>query len=169
MSDAVFDLIVKIILIVGIPTMVAACIYIGRKLQILDDLKGTLKTVKYNLKVVADYLIQETDFSHSDLESYSPLKLTDIGKKRIRDIGFDKIFEEHKQDFFDFINSEKAKTKYDVEVSAIKSLSALFYKDYFNLLKEYLYNKPEIDERQLRVTLGVFVRDEYFKAHPEIK
>ena len=154
---------------IGIASIFSCLIYIGRKLQILDDLKATLKKVKYNLKIVADYLIQETDFNHGDLKTYSPIALTESGRKRISDVGFDEIFKEHKQDFFDFIISEKAVTKYDIEISAIKSLSALLYKEYFNPLKEYLYDNPNVDDKQLKLTLGIYVRDEYFKAHPEKK
>ncbi|PIQ79771.1 MAG: hypothetical protein COV79_03075 [Parcubacteria group bacterium CG11_big_fil_rev_8_21_14_0_20_41_14] len=158
----------EILLMVGVLGILGAFIYIGRKLQILDDLKETTKKVKYNLKVIADFLISNSVFNPKELESYSPLKLTELGMQKVQNSGFEKIFNEHKDKFFNFIESEEAKTKYDVEIASIKSISALFYKDFFGPLKNYFYDNPEIDENQTKITLGVYLRDEYLKEHTDI-
>lgn len=70
----------EVLLMVGVLGILGAFVYIGRKLQTLDDLKETMKKVKYNLKVIADFLISDGNFDPKELESYSPLKLTDLGR-----------------------------------------------------------------------------------------
>jgi hypothetical protein len=46
------DAFLKIIVTLGVPTIIAAFIYIGRKLQILEDLNTTVNKIKTNVKVV---------------------------------------------------------------------------------------------------------------------
>ncbi len=50
-----------IILALGIPTIIGACVYIGTKLQILDDLKFTSDKIKQNLNTVCNFLIKNND------------------------------------------------------------------------------------------------------------
>ena len=167
--EKVIDLINTILIIIGIPAVIGAFIYVGRKLQILDDLKKTIEKVKYNVKVIADRLMKSSiEFDPSDLQNYSPVQLTESGLQRVKDVGFEEIFKNNKKDFFNFINTEEVKTKYDVEIAAIKSITGLFDGEYFNPLKSYLYKNSNVDEKFLRTTLGIYVRDKYLEAHPEI-
>jgi hypothetical protein len=153
----------------GIIYIVGTLVVIGRKLQILDDLTATTDKIKKNLKVVTDFLIgSNMKFSSSELEGYSPLSLTEEGKRFIEKIGFDKIFNEHKADFFGCIEGEKPKLKYDVEIAAIKSISLFHDKEYMNFLKILFYNEPNRNTENTAPTLGVYVRDAYLAAHPEI-
>ncbi|MEA2007438.1 MAG: hypothetical protein U9O20_04760 [Patescibacteria group bacterium] len=60
----------------------------------------------------------------------------------MRELEFDKPFDEHHEDFFNFIDSESPKTNYDIEIAITKSVFVLFDKVYFSKIKEYLYNDP---------------------------
>lgn len=154
---------------VGIPVIVAALLYIGRKLQVLDGLEKTTGKIKSNVKVISDYLVRaHPDFSHDELQAYSPLKLTPGGKKLIKDLGFDNVFEQYKNEFFDFIDHDEPKQKYDVEVAAIKSISVFSNNDYMGFLKTFFYNNPERSIQNTAPTLGVYVRDKYLAEHTEI-
>ena len=159
-----------IITLIGIPSIVIALVYIGKKLQILDTLQETTDKVKHNIKVIADCLVKApVQFDHDKLQSYSPLQLTETGKKYLNDIGFIKIFEDNKKDFFDFIDSEKPTTKYDAEIVATKSVLILFEKNYFKPIKEFLYTHPQDSLQSMSKIAGVYVRDSYLEKHPEIK
>ena len=46
---------------IGVPALVVALVHIGRKLQVLDDLKGTSDTIKHNLKAVTDHLTRHDE------------------------------------------------------------------------------------------------------------
>jgi hypothetical protein len=164
-----FDLILKIIMGIGIPTIIIGCIHIGRKLQLLDTLQTTTDKIKHNIKIIADFLIEApVKFDHTKLQEYSPLNLTEKGRKYLEDIGFIKIFDEHSQDFLNFIDSENPATKYDVEKGAIKSISVLSEKFYFHLLKIYLFQHPQENMRSISRIAGIYVRDKYLEKHPDI-
>ena len=98
----------------------------------------------------------------------SPLTLTTEGEGFIKEIGFDKVFREHKSDFFEYIGEDKPKLKYDVETAAIKSISLLYDKDYMKSLKIFFYNNPDKNIGNTSPTLGVYLRDMYLAEHPEI-
>jgi hypothetical protein len=161
--------ILNILVTVGVAAVLAAFIYIGRKLQILDDLKASNEKIKQNLKVVGDHLTKhDTHFDPSELKTFSPYQLTDEGRALIDNLGFDNVFNKNKDDFFGFIDREDPKLKYDVEKSAIKSMLILSDKEYMNFLKVFFYNNPKRNLGNISPTLGVYVRDAYLKEHPEI-
>lgn len=159
----------NIVTTIGIVAVFTAFLYIGRKLQILDDLKITTNKIKVNIKVVSDFLTRNhSKFNPAELQAFSPLQLTKEGKTLIEDIGFNNVFGKHKHDFFQFIDSENPKLKYDVEVAAIKSLSALYDKDFMSFLKVFFYNNPNRTLQDTAPTLGIYIRDMYLAEHPEI-
>src|SRR3989344_4399990 len=105
-----------IIVALGVPTIIAGLIYVGKKLHLLESIEQSLERIKHNMKVVSDYLTRHhLKFDPKELKSLSPLALTDAGLKLIEEIGFDNVFEKYKADFFELIDSENAKLKYDVE------------------------------------------------------
>ena len=157
------------ILAIGVPSIIGAFIYVGKKLQVLEDLKISVDKMKHNLSVVCNFLIKNSDdFSSSELKTLSPLQLTQEGNDLIKNIGFDKVFSEHRKDFFAFIDDEQPKLKYDVEIAAIKSIYFLYDKDFMQFLKIFFYNKPERNFENTAPTLGVYIRDAYLAEHPEI-
>lgn len=166
---SILNIINGIVVTLGLPAIIGAALFMGRKLQVLDDLKLTMDKVKQNLNVICNFLIKNNEnFDSTELKTLSPFQLTQIGKDFISKIGFDKIFDGHRSDFFDFINSENPKLKYDVETSAIKSISFLYDRDYMKFLKVYFYNNPLRNFENTAPTLGVYVRDAYLAEHPEI-
>ena len=59
----ILSIVNQIVLLVGVPVIAGCLIYIGRKLQILDDLNGTVEKIKYYVKGIADFLTKkEPDF-----------------------------------------------------------------------------------------------------------
>lgn len=165
------DSIFQIFTAFGTATLLGGFVYIGRKLQILDDLKISMDKVKHNIQVIANHLTKyDARFDVSELKAMSPYQLTEKGKELITTIGFDKVFEEHKKEFFSWIDSEepKLKLKYDVEIASIKAIHVFEDKSYMKFLKIFLYNNPARRMENIAPTLGVYVRDQYFIEHPEI-
>ena len=159
----------QIISTIGIVSVLGAFIYIGRKLQILDNLKETSDKTKINLDVVCKYLMKNhTKFDPSELQTFSPFQLTEKGKNFIKEIGFDNVFEKNKEVFFRFIDNENPKLKFDVENSSIKSVVTLYDETYMEFLKIYQYNNPSRSLENISPTLGVYIRDKYLEEHPEI-
>lgn len=166
------NIIKQIIVYLGIPTIVASFVYIGKKLQILDDLKDTINKIKCNLKVVSDVMISSPyiEIDPEKLQSYSPMGLTEKGLDFLKEkLNFVEIFENHQKDFFAVLDEEKPKSKYDVETIATKSVIYLFDKDYFQPIKNYIYNNPQESLNTIVAIIGVYIRDKYLEAHQEIK
>lgn len=158
-----------IITLIGVPTIAVALIYIGKKLQLLQSLNTSVEKIKHNMKVVGDYLTRyHIKFDPRELQALSPITLTDAGKKFIEDIGFGNIFEKNKDEFLSFVDNENPRLKYDVELSAIKSIHVLYDKPYMEFLKVFFYNNPDRNLENTAPTLGVYVRDKYLEKHPEI-
>ncbi|MCK5059796.1 MAG: hypothetical protein KAR00_01450 [Candidatus Pacebacteria bacterium] len=168
MFEQAIQFINQLVIILGIPTLIVGFISIGKKLKTVEIIEGTIEKIKNNVKAIGDYLIRDGEFDPSELQTYSPLTLTEKGKNLIETLNFEKIFEEHKKDFFDIVNSEEPKLKYDVEVAAIKSIYLLSDKEYMNFLKIFFYNKPNRTLENTAPTLGIYVRDMYLKENSQI-
>ncbi len=158
-----------VIVYVGVPTIAGALIFIGVKLHTLTVVEKAVEKIKHNMKVMGDYLTRHhTRFDPTELRAFSPLQLTDTGKRLIKDVGFDNVFKENKPAFFSFIDSEHPKVKYDVENAAIKSIYVLVDKLYMQFLKVFFYNNPDRNMENVAPTLGIHVRDSYLEEHKEI-
>ena len=158
-----------VIVAVGVPAIVGALIYIGKKLQLLQSLDTSTEKIKHNITVIGNYLTRHhIKFDPRELRALSPLNLTDVGKKFIEDIGFSNVFEKNKDNFFVFIDGENPKLKYDVEAASIKSIYTLYDQPYMEFLKVFFYNNPDRNLENTVSTLGVYIRDKYLAQHPEI-
>jgi hypothetical protein len=158
-----------IIIIVGVPSIVGALIYIGIKLHTLTVVELAVEKIKHNMKVMGDYLTRHhAKFNPTELRAFSPLQLTEVGTGLIKSVGFENVFEANKPDFFSFIDSEEPKLKYDVEVAATKSIYILADKPYMGFLKVFFYNNPDRNMENTAPTFGVYIRDKYLEAHTEI-
>lgn len=165
----VFEGMSELFALIGLPSMLGGFFFLGRKLQTLDSLHETTKGIKHNLAVVTNFLTRHhAEFDPSELQTLSPLQLTEGGKEFIESVGFDKVFAEHKEKFFQFINQEAPKFKYDVELAAIKSIIAFSQEPFMDFLKIYFYNNPNRSLDNVSPTLGIYIRDFYLLEHPEI-
>jgi hypothetical protein len=163
------QLINSLVLVIGIPAIAVALITMGKRLHTLEVLENTVGKIKTNVKVIADYLTRNhSTFNAGEIQAYSPLKLTPLGEEFIKEIGFDKVFEEHKQEFFTFIDQEHPKFKYDVETGSVKSIYIFSDKEWMSFLKVFFYNNPTRTMENTAPTLGIYVRDAYLLMHPEI-
>lgn len=165
------DSFIQIATLIGVlATLIGLPVFIGRKLQVLDDLSGTVEKIKNNLQVVTTHLTRKhEDFSAGEIQSFSPLRLTEDGMKLVEELKFDEAVTRHKDDFFSYIDGEGPTAKYDVENAAIKSVYFLFEKPYLRPLKTFFYNNPKRNLENTAPTLGIYLRDEYLEAHPNIK
>lgn len=145
--------------------------YIGQKLQILTSLNKTSNTIKANIRAISNALIdsETVEWDGRYLKDYSPLTLTQEGIEYLKQTNFIDVFEQHENDVFDYIIQESPQTKYDVENASVTSVLSLADEEYMEPVKVYLYNHPKDSMSKLAKIAGVYVRDKYLAAHPDIK
>lgn len=167
------DILFKIILSIGIPSIILALIYIGRKLQSLDDMGGNISDLKIEIaeiKVDCKNIWQIISRHGEDICSLktkiygspgSPMKPNENGKKLLEDSGFYKIYPELKDELFALMDSYQPRTLYDYEKIAEKVLSKFQNNPLMDPLKEYVVNNQnESLELIFRVAAWV-IRDDY--------
>lgn len=156
--------------LITLPTLVGSAVYFGRKLQVLDHLDKTMSVVKDNIKIISNALIAAGNVAWDGtlLKDYSPLTLTEEGRKYLEQTGFAQVFSDHQAIFLEAIAHEQPGTKYDVENLAVKSVFLNADADFMQPVKEYLYNNPKDNLPALAKVGGVLIRDAYLASHPEI-
>lgn len=165
MTSLVFETIVSI----GIVAILGAFVYVGRKLQKLEDLEKKVGHIQDNVQVISLHLTRHhIEFDPSELRSLSPYQLTKEGNAFINDVGFDDIIAAHQDKFFAYIESEMPSVKYDVETAAIQSVIFLQNEPFMKPLRIYMYNNPDRNLENMAATLGIYIRDKFLEVHPEI-
>lgn len=164
------NLLNQIVVLVGVPAIGGWLVFLGRKLQRIDDTGKTIEVIKRNVKTIANSLTNcdHVSFDNSLLQDYSPLQLTPKGEQFIRDKGFDSLFSENKEKFFAVIDADHPTSKFDVESSSYKSIVALLHKEFFNPIKKYYYEHPKESVQNFAKVAGVYVRDRYLEEHKNI-
>lgn len=105
--------ILDIITGIGIPTIVIALIYIGRKLQVLDDLDKTVKSIYERFIKVEERV--DTLWKDEVAPAHSPRKLNNYGNKILTESGIKEIIEEKREKLLELVKNSGAKNAYDVE------------------------------------------------------
>jgi t-SNARE complex subunit (syntaxin) len=98
----------------------------------------------------------------------SPLKLTSYGEEIAKRIDGYKFVEDNKNLLFSFIEAKKHNTNYDVQAAARKILDENLSNPIMNGLKSFAYTNG-MDIGIILNVVGIILRDEYLKAHPEIE
>jgi hypothetical protein len=168
----VLNTINALVIIVGVPSLTAALIYIGRQFEKLDTLTATMEAVKHNVNLCTFALIKMNQLEGDKVQTFSPALLTREGDEYLEVTGVKSVIDDKavRADLFDSIKHHDPQSRYDVEVLAINAM--------FNALtdttpmmhaaKVYLYNHPYDRIQEVAYLSGLYLRDRYLEAHPEI-
>jgi hypothetical protein len=168
----VLNTINALVIIVGVPSLTAALIYIGRQFEKLDTLTATMEAVKHNVNLCTFALIRMNKIEGDQVQAFSPTRLTRAGTKYLSHIGIKEVIEReaNRLELFGRIDQEDPGSKYDVEVlttqimfEALTSSTPMMH-----AVKVYLYNHPAENISNVAYLAGLYLRDRYLEAHPEI-
>jgi hypothetical protein len=128
--------------------------------------------------------IMQIDSSTIDrlTHKFSPYRLTKVGERVLEESYGKKTIDDNLDFLLGKIEGMTPKTPYDVENYAIDVLLENIGKEIFNDVKNYIYYSPgtipyeiegktidvEISMPKLLRSMSVYLRDKYFKKHPEI-
>lgn len=166
------DIINAFVVIVGVPSLVAALIYVGRQFQKLDTLNATMEAVKHNINLCMFALIKMNKLEGDKVHALSPASLTREGYEYLGRVGVKDAIdhETYGSDLLGRIDRNQPGSKYDVEISAIQTMFAALTdtSPEMRAVKIYLYNHPDEGLPAIAYLAGLYLRDRYLAAHPEI-
>jgi hypothetical protein len=101
-------------------------------------------------------------------KSKSPLALTELGIKLIKESGFETIFEAEKDNLCEKLSNIHPQTRYDVQEKARALMDELTQYPPFQTIKSYAFDCGQ-DFAQILRAGSILLRDYYLSKHPEIK
>lgn len=99
------------------------------------------------------------------LKSHSPISITPLGDKILSDVGFSDVYKNNSQKILDYVKLKLEDrnniTDLDIEQASLEVGAELFDKDdsIIQIAKEYLFQNPTMPVSQLKVLIGIFIRD----------
>jgi len=103
------------------------------------------------------------------LKASSPIKITPLGNKILMDIGFEDVYSKSSNKILEYVKEKLANktnlTDLDIEQASLQVGAELFEKDVSIIegAKKYLFEHPTMPTSQLKVLIGIFIRDKMLK------
>ena len=113
------NIINAVVVSLGIPTIIGAAIYIGRKLQIIDDLKGIRGRFDIVESRVGDLWADRFAPAHS------PRQLNDRGYNILEESGIKEIVNNKKSDLLNLVKQRNPANPYDAEIVIMEIMKEL--------------------------------------------
>ena len=113
----------NIILTIGIPTIVIALIFIGRKLQVLDGVEKKLESIYERFIKIEERV--DNLWKDKIAPAGSPRQLNDYGKKVLAESGIKEIIEEKRDILLPLVREKGVKNAYDAEQSVLSTVEKL--------------------------------------------
>lgn len=169
------EIFLQLIIGIGIPAIIGAFIYIGKKLQILDDLKSQstehnsfCKNATNSIVEIQTHLANNGFIINNRLaySSNSPIKLTDWGEFLMEKSGFKKIISNpsKREYLIKLVKRKKPGNNYDIQQFSMDTMAELAeVNDPIAVpLKEYAY-KEGLNLEIIINSAGIVLRDEVMK------
>ena len=142
----------NIIELIGIPTIVVALIYIGRKLETLDTLKKQMETVTSQIGLIFErfVIVEErvsTLWKDEVAPARSPRQLNDLGTKILNESGIKEIVSAKKAELLAKVKELNPTNAYDAEQAALDVVA--------NLPKHSPALIPQLKDGAFRVGQGL--------------
>jgi hypothetical protein len=153
----------------------AAFVTIGKYKEKVDNLKldhdkldSKTAGMKTELDRLLEFKIATQKYIDSKLySSGSPLRLSNLGQKLIKDSGFKEIFESVKDDLVAQLEQLNPNTQYEVQEKARALMDTLTDYEPFKPIEKYAFDNGT-DLSQILRAGAILLRDYYFEKHPEI-
>lgn len=145
--------------------MIGWSVLMGRKLQIIDDLKTGFKDLHIDVRDLINRISKMEGKLEGVSASTSPVQPTELGAKYIRESGLEKILDERKTLLCENLKNSLPQNYADYDVQEIARRIMLSLKDepMMKPVKEYAFKEGV----EVEVILGVgalWLRDDFLKA-----
>jgi len=174
--DIQIEIFIVNLIISAIVAFLAVSFRIGKYQEKVDSLKEDkdkhskkIDTLKTDVDQLLEFKVQTQKFIDNKLfQSNSPLTLTPLGEKLVKESGFKVIFGNVKDDLLNKLEKQNPKTKYDTQEKSRALLDGLLEYEAFKPIKTYAFNTGQ-DYAQILRAGSILLRNYYFKKHPELK
>lgn len=92
----------------------------------------------------------------------SPLKLTEYGEQLVKESGFDKLLEKHRDILVELVKVKAPKTNYDIQELSVQVIREVLEDDILKSLKEYAFENG-LPLEVIIPPAGIMLRDEVMK------
>lgn len=143
-----------------------------------SNVENTLKEIVQRIETVERFLIKNGGANYNDFTKMnSPRQLNDKGRKLFEESGASVFFSERKEGMLRMLSSEMAKirvkTALDVDAVSAKVCYDISGNKDFKPIKDFIYTHPIFEGSNVSIDtitmlMGIELRNEYLKIHPEI-
>jgi hypothetical protein len=167
---------ISTIIISAIVALVTIMLKVGKYQQKVDDLKEEkdknsfkIDSLRTDVDTLKEFKTNAQKFIDKELyKSKSPLTLTDLGLKLVRDSGFERVFDSEKDNLASMLAERQPDTQYDVQEKARAVMDELTEYTAFESIKTFAFKNGQ-DLGQILRAGAILLRDYYLDKHPEIK
>ena len=152
---------------IGIPSMVAALIFIGAKLNTLNRVQKDIEDViKPDLKDVRERFATLEGKAAGLFDNHSPISLTASGRKYLQESGLQAYIDTHRDELMHQCDHDKTmRTPYDVQQVAFAFFDEYIFPDDIEMkLKNYAFNHGASMDSMRRIG-GIYFRDLCLQTH----
>lgn len=155
--------ILNVILAIGIPSIIAALIYIGRKLQILDSVEIKLESIYERFIKIEERV--DNLWKDKIAPAHSPRQLNEYGNKILAESGIKEIIEEKKDQLLSIVKQLGISNAYDAEQAVLSTVEKLpeHCPDVIDRLKNGAYKTGATLDTVLLVG-GIYLRNLIFPS-----
>jgi len=105
-----------VVVTLGLPTLIAACILIGRKFQIIDTLQKAIDDdIKPDLKDVRERFFTLEGRAGALFQASSPVELLQKGKDALQQSGMKEYIDQHTRELLSQCDPKRSATAYEVQ------------------------------------------------------
>ena len=142
---------------------------VGKFDLLRNPLAEIQKFLKKEMEFVPVHPVEPKGFT----QSYSPVKLTGLGEKLLNESGAKNVIDNNFETLEKKIDEQNLKSAYDIQAYIQHLVFRMANKDVMLPIKNFVYKNPKYKNTELELTdiqrtMVIYLRDEYFKKHPEI-
>ncbi len=148
----------------GIFTILGLAVFLGRKLQIVDDLKNSFEKVQGDIRSILERISKMEGGFAKVIGPGSPLSPTELGARYIRESGLEKVLTSKKDSLIKSIREllPPNPADYDVQETAKRVLTSLRDDSMMRGIKEYAFQNA-LDVDVILNTGALWLRDDYLE------
>ena len=157
MSQIIWTILTSIF--TGAVIIIGWSIGLGRRFQILDDLKDGFADISDEIKDLGRRISTMEGLTQGMLKKESPVNLTEAGSILLEDSGWKNIIDLHQKDLIDIMRKDGLNSAYDVQECAKRVVEKIeLSPEESKKIKDFAFQKG-IDLDQLDLAASIYLRN----------